>query len=32
MQVTTCTTAADALEKVTSRDFDLVLTDLTSRM
>ena len=29
MQVTTCTTAADALEKVTTRDFDVVLTDLT---
>ncbi len=29
MQVTTCTTAADALEKVTSHDFDVVLTDLT---
>jgi two-component system response regulator HydG len=29
MQVTTCTTAADALEKVSSRDFDVVLTDLT---
>jgi two-component system response regulator HydG len=29
MQVATCTTAADALEKVTSRDFDVVLTDLT---
>jgi DNA-binding NtrC family response regulator len=29
MQVTTCTTAVDALEKVSSRDFDVVLTDLT---
>ena len=29
MQVTTCTTAADALEKVSSRDFDVVLSDLT---
>ncbi len=29
MQVTTCTTAADALEKVASRDFDVVLSDLT---
>ncbi|HSO35518.1 MAG TPA: sigma-54 dependent transcriptional regulator [Labilithrix sp.] len=29
MQVTSCTTAADALEKVASRDFDVVLTDLT---
>src|SRR4051812_23674009 len=29
MQVTTCTTAGDALEKITSRDFDVVLTDLT---
>ena len=29
MQVTTCTTAADALEKVTSCDFDVVLTDVT---
>jgi DNA-binding NtrC family response regulator len=29
MQVTTCTTAADALEKIASRDFDVVLTDLS---
>lgn len=29
MQVTTCTTAADALEKLASHDFDVVLTDLT---
>jgi DNA-binding NtrC family response regulator len=29
MQVTTCTNAADALEKIASRDFDVVLTDLS---
>ena len=29
MQVTTCMTAADALEKIASRDFDVVLTDLS---
>ncbi len=29
MQVTTCTTATDALEKVASHDFDVVLSDLT---
>jgi two-component system response regulator HydG len=29
MQVTTCTTAADALEKIASRDFDVVLSDLS---
>ncbi len=29
LQVTTCTTAADALEKIASRDFDVVLTDLS---
>ncbi|MDB4943657.1 MAG: acetoacetate metabolism regulatory protein AtoC [Labilithrix sp.] len=29
MQVTSCTTVAEALEQVTARDFDVVLTDLT---
>ena len=29
MQVTTCTTAADALEKIATRDFDVVLSDLS---
>jgi two-component system response regulator HydG len=29
MQVTTCTTAADALEQIVSRDFDVVLTALS---
>ena len=29
MQVTTCTTAADALEKIASHDFEVVLSDLT---
>jgi len=29
MQVTTCITAADALEKIASRDFDVVLSDLS---
>ncbi len=29
MQVTTCTTATDALDKIASQDFDVVLSDLT---